>query len=89
MKRKPQRTIVTSRPRQEGHQEGLETGLEEGLESGILLIARKRFGVDSIGGPLEAAIRDLGAPALERLLDALLDLSDVEALRQTVAALKG
>ena len=40
-------------------------------------------------GPLEAAIRDLSAPGLERLPDALLDLPDVEALRQRVDALAG
>ena len=75
--------------RQEGRQEGRREGREEGLESGILLIARKRFGADSVDGPLEAAIRDLSAPALERLLDVLLDLPDVEALRQRVNVLKG
>ena len=73
--------------RLEGRQEGRQEGREEGLESGILLIARKRFGADSVDGPLEAAIRGLRAPALERLLDALLDLPDVEALRQRVEAL--
>ena len=74
---------------EKGIEKGIEKGREEGLESGILMIARKRFGADSVDGPLEAAIRDLSAPALERLLDVLLDLPDIAALRQRVYALKG
>ena len=72
-----------------GLEKGREEGLEEDLESGILMIARKRFGADSVDRSLETAIRALSAPALECVLDGLLDLPGVEELRQRVDALKG
>ncbi|MCB1098063.1 MAG: DUF2887 domain-containing protein, partial [Verrucomicrobiae bacterium] len=80
--------IEDTRAGRELLEKGLEQGLEQGVESSVLLIARKRFGVQSIDKELEAAIRELRYPALEQLLGDLLDLPDLEALRRKVTELQ-
>lgn len=77
---------VVDTSREEGREEGREKGREEGFEEGreyatanlVIRLLRKRF--DALPESTEIFIKTLNIGVLEKLSEALLDLSDLEDL---------